>query len=159
MTKLNLGCGNMLLDGFVNCDKYDTKADVICDVKALPFPDASVEEIYASHILEHFDFKEAFGVLLEWKRVLEDGGRLTVETPDLFGTCKAFVDGPEEIRIKLYGHLFATPWVDGQIHKFLYTETQLGWTLSQLGFKDIKRVPALRYSDCIDQNLGMECIK
>lgn len=147
------------MPGWVNCDAYDKKADVMCDVRSLPFEDNSIEQIYASHIIEHFDFKEAFAVLAEWKRVLIEGGCLAVETPDLLGTCKAFVEASEERRIDLYGNLFATPWIEGQVHKFLYTETQLRWTLDKVGFKNIIRVPALRYIGNENINLRMESIK
>ena len=157
--KLNLGCGNMFIPEFINCDKYNKKADVVCDVKILPFNSNSIEEIYASHLIEHFDFKEAFEVLKEWKRVLKEGGLLVIETPDLLGTCKAFVEGTDTRKVDLYGHFFATPWIEGQIHKFLYTEKQLEWTLKELGFKNIKKTPALRYIGCEDINLRMECIK
>ena len=36
--------------------------------------DASVDEIYASHVLEYFDRNEVNAVLLEWKRVLKKNG-------------------------------------------------------------------------------------
>ena len=159
MIKLNLGCGGMILPDYTNCDKYDERADLKCDVVDLPFDDNSVDHIYASHIIEHFDFYQAFDVLKEWRRVLKEGGSLAVETPDLLGTCKAFIKGEESRRVELYGHFFATPWIDGQVHKFLYTETQIKWTLEKTGFKDIKKVPALRYIGCEDINLKMECLK
>jgi predicted SAM-dependent methyltransferase len=157
--KLNLGCGGDLLPGYINCDKYYEKADIICDVNKLPFEDNSVEEIFACHIIEHFDFREAFVVLEEWKRVLKDGGLLIVETPDLLETCRAFINASEDQRIALYGHLFSTPWVsEGLIHKFLYTETQLGGTLKSLGFRDVKRVLA-QSGNNQGINLRMEGIK
>jgi len=157
---LNLGCGDMILPGYINCDKYNEAAEVMCDVAELPFDSDSVDAIYASHIIEHFDFKEAFAVLEEWKRVLKEGGILSIETPDLLGTCAAFVNATEENqRVELYGQLFATPWIDGQVHKFLYTESQLHSTLEWLGFKDMKRIPALRYVGAEHINLRMECVK
>jgi ubiquinone/menaquinone biosynthesis C-methylase UbiE len=159
MIKLNLGCGELLIPGFINCDLYNPKADVKCDVKSLPYEDNSVDEIYASHIIEHFDFFEALKVLQEWKRVLKVGGKLVVETPDLLGTCKEFVNASEERRVRLYGQFFATPWIEGQTHKFLYTEAQLRWTLGQLEMKDITRVPALRYIGDEHINLKMTCTK
>lgn len=78
--KLNLGCGNIILPGFTNCDLYDEKADIKCDVKDLPFEDNSVDEIVASHIIEHFDFREAQDVLKEWQRVLKRGGKLWIQS-------------------------------------------------------------------------------
>ncbi|MFA6971367.1 MAG: methyltransferase domain-containing protein [Gallionella sp.] len=144
--KLNLGCGDMLLGGFTNIDLYNPKADVRCDVKSLPFEDESVELIYSSHVIEHFHFFEIWDVLLEWKRVLKKGGILEIETPDLLASCKRFVEASEQERIGLlYAHFFSCPWEDGQWHKFLFTESQLRWTLDKLGFKNIERRPALRY--------------
>ena len=48
------------------------------------FADASFTEVYASHVLEHFDYKdELLSVLAEWHRVLRPGGVLRVSVPDL----------------------------------------------------------------------------
>ena len=139
--KLNLGCGNETLKEYINCDLYNNNADMIFDAKRCPFDDQSVDEIRAYHLIEHFDFKEGFEVLKEWNRILKPNGRLVLETPDLLNTCKVFVDSNEDYRIKLYGHFFAWPWIDGQQHKFLYTENQIYYTLKQCGFNNIKRLP------------------
>ena len=61
--KLNLGCGDLILEGYNNCDLYNPKADTKCDVTKLPFGNESVEEILAQHIIEHFDFHQAFDIL------------------------------------------------------------------------------------------------
>ena len=37
------------------------------------FEDNSIEEIYASHVLEYFDKYEVVNVLKEWNRVLKPG--------------------------------------------------------------------------------------
>lgn len=154
MLKLHLGCGDIILDGYVNVDLYNPKAELQCDIKKLPYEDNSVDEVLSCHVIEHFDFKEAFDVLREWYRVLKPDGYIITETPDFLGSCQAFVNGSEEERINLYGHFFAKAWLPGQTHKFLYTENQLKWTLANVGFKNIYRVPALRY-------IGMEhlCLK
>lgn len=74
-----------------------------------------------------------------------------METPDFLETCRAFVEGSpvmpiEEWRVLLYGHFFAHPWVPGQTHKFLFTETQLRTNLGWAGFKQINRLsPASKY--------------
>jgi predicted O-methyltransferase YrrM len=109
--------------------------------------------------LEHFHFREAFDVLREWKRVLKPKGILRIETPDMLKSCKAFVGSDEQGRINLYSHFFSEPWISGQVHKFLYTETQLRWTLEEVGFKNIRIIPALRYIGRENICLGAECEK
>lgn len=48
------------------------------------FADGSFAEIYASHVLEHFDYvQELPGVLAEWFRVLAPGGVLRLSVPDI----------------------------------------------------------------------------
>jgi len=49
----------------------------------LPVPDESAEVVYASHMLEHLDRREAWLFLQEAKRVLVKGGWLRLVVPDL----------------------------------------------------------------------------
>ena len=157
--KLNLGCGDIIIPDYINVDLYNVNADAMCDVKHLLFTDNFADLIYASHIIEHFDFHEAFKVLEEWKRVLKPNGQLIIETPDFLASCKKFVESDEQGRVNLYGHFFAKPWESGQTHKFLYTETQLRWTLEQLGFRNVIRKSALRYIGNEGINLCIEGTK
>ena len=143
--KLNLGCGDLLFDDYCNVDQFNPAADVKADAKSLPFADNSIDEIYSSHLIEHFDFHEVFGVLKEWKRVLKPSGWLVIETPDFLASCRKFVETDEETRIQMYSHFFAKPWVAGEIHKFLYTPRQMAWLLDRIGFTNIHQRPALRY--------------
>ena len=139
--KLHLGCGTVHLDGWINTDNYDLKkADVKMDATKIPLPDGSVDELYSSHLLEHFDYFEGIAILKEWYRVLKNGGKMFLETPDLLALCHKFIEANEDWRVRLYGAFFAYPWINGNGHKFLYTENQLRWTLGQTGFKGIVRV-------------------
>jgi predicted SAM-dependent methyltransferase len=48
------------------------------------FADGTFSEIYASHVLEHFDYVEELPrVLAEWFRVLAPGGVLRLSVPDI----------------------------------------------------------------------------
>jgi len=48
------------------------------------FADGTFAEIYASHVLEHFDYVEGLPrVLAEWFRVLAPGGVLRLSVPDI----------------------------------------------------------------------------
>ncbi|MBL8200628.1 MAG: methyltransferase domain-containing protein [Chromatiales bacterium] len=56
------------------------------------FPDGTFVELYASHVLEHFDYHERLGLVLrEWRRVLQPGGTLYVSVPDLERLCHLYL--------------------------------------------------------------------
>lgn len=143
MIKLHLACGKDYREGYINVDFYnleEKKCDQVFDVRQIPYPDNSVDEILALHIIEHFDFFEGNNVLKEWYRVLKPGGKLLLETPDFLETCREFVNCSEERRLQLYNHFFAAAWLPGEIHKFLFTETQLKTQLSWAGFIQVNRI-------------------
>jgi predicted SAM-dependent methyltransferase len=160
MLKLNLGCGDLIMDGWVNIDLYAPKADLKCDIAKLPYGPDTVDEMYSCHTLEHFDYFEGFDVLKEWHRVLRPGGILKIETPDLLLSCKEFPQASEYDKInKFYPHFYGLPWLPGGAHKFLYTESQLRWTLEKVGFRNMERVAALRYIGKESICLGMLAVK
>ena len=145
--KLHLACGDDYQEGWINVDLYnDKKVDAKFDVSEVPYPDNSVDEIKAFHIIEHFDWYKGQDTLKEWFRVLKPGGRLWLETPDLFASCKAFAEGSHEFQLHLYGHFFSTAWIPGQAHLFLFTEVQLRTQLEWAGFSTINRIaPSSKY--------------
>jgi len=56
------------------------------------FADETFAEIYASHVLEHFDYKnELTEVLKEWRRVLQPGGKLYISVPNLDTLAHLFI--------------------------------------------------------------------
>lgn len=80
--KLNLGCGNKRLDGYVNVDSNAVyKSDQIWDLNRFPYPwgNDSVDEVYMRHVLEHVD--NIIAVMDEIWRVLRVGGRAHIEVP------------------------------------------------------------------------------
>jgi len=140
LVKLNLGCGEDIKSGYINCDLYPKRPEVrMCDTRFLPFGDNTVDEILASHLIEHFPFMNVGSVLKEWYRVLRPNGKLVLETPDAYNTYKLFLERPD-MRVKLYGHIHAFPTEPGNAHLFLYTEDHLMWILSECGFRKIKRI-------------------
>lgn len=105
--KLNLGCGNNLLDGYINIDKYDKAADVQADICFLPYDDDSVEEIVAYQVIEHLPYWQThivtnnIGVTYdapffqECFRVLKPGGFMVTECPDVEYIAKRIVETGE----------------------------------------------------------------
>jgi len=159
LLKLNLGCGDMILDGYVNIDLYSSYADVNHDVRFLGiYEDNTVDEIYASHIIEHFDFNEGIAALKEWWRVLKPLGRIVIEAPDFLGLCHRFINSNEKGRIGLYNHIFGGLQI-GHGHKFMYTPVQMKWTLEQCKFVKIKRISQTRFPGGDDINMAWEAFK
>jgi hypothetical protein len=86
--RLNLGAGDTVLDGFVSIDrKRGTEA------YPLDCADASVQEIYASHILEHFPAAQIQDVVTHWTHKLVPGGRIRIAVPDFEWIAKRYLEG------------------------------------------------------------------
>ena len=78
--KLNLGCGQEYIDGFINVDiSKHSKTDVICNIEKLPFKECSFVEVKAKMILEHVD--SLIGTMNEISRVLEVDGDVNIIVP------------------------------------------------------------------------------
>ena len=84
MKKLNLGCGNKKIDGFINID-IDAKygPDLCFDASSIPmysrFSNNSIELIRAHHFLEHTSNPEE--IMKEWHRILKPGGVVILRMP------------------------------------------------------------------------------
>jgi prepilin-type processing-associated H-X9-DG protein len=59
----------------------------------LPFPTGTVDGIYASHVLEHFYYREVTKILGECYRVLRPGGGLRVLVPSVELAVEAYRAG------------------------------------------------------------------
>lgn len=120
MRKINLGSGPRSALGWINYDwgllpflgKYRftsilVKTKILSDSynwlwpklelvdirKTLPDEDESVDYIYCSHVLEHFEKDEAIKILKECRRVLKNKGILRIVLPDLKKIIKYYENG------------------------------------------------------------------
>lgn len=49
----------------------------------LPYADDSIDEVYCAHVLQYFSCQDVGAVLLEFFRVLKNGGELYLSVPDI----------------------------------------------------------------------------
>lgn len=67
------------------------------------FAGESVDEIYASHVIEHLGYQRDLpAALREFHRVLVDGGTLRVSVPDLDTLCALFLDPALDAQARLF---------------------------------------------------------
>lgn len=135
--RLNIGCGNKKIEGFVGVD-LDPAADVVCDIRALTFEDDSVSEILAVHVLEHIYRWEAEATLREWHRVLKPGALIVLELPDIVKVCSWILHGGND-RMGLWG-AYGDPGYENplMVHKWGWSVKELSGVLRACGFHSIK---------------------
>ncbi len=159
--RLHIGCGTNILPGWVNIDREARALGVVTgiDPAALPYGDASVEQVLSEHVFEHFSAEEERLVWTEMARVLRPGGRLTIEVPDFTWMCQTFLAANDEWR-EFYrvgpadhyaGHgraldqrwgilqtmFFGNQNGPGQFHRSGYTEGKLRALCVYLGFQSV----------------------
>ena len=139
--KLHLGSGSRYLEGYLHVDIADYEhIDIKSSVDKLStIDDDTVDEIYASHVLEYYDRHEVESVLNEWKRVLKKDGVLRIAVPNFETLIEVYqeTDEIEKILGPLYGKWNLT---DGSFiyHKTVYDKKSLTELLERIGFFDIK---------------------
>lgn len=82
--KLDIGCGPNKRPGYLGVDRFRfSGVDFVCDLgkDKLPCGDNTVEEIHASHFLEHLNAEERVYLMNEAYRVLERGGKFIIICP------------------------------------------------------------------------------
>jgi predicted SAM-dependent methyltransferase len=88
--KLHIGSVEKI-DGWSTYD-IGNGADFKGDFRDLGiFADNSIDEIYASHVLEHQPQAHVSTTLKEWRRVLVPGGQVMISVPDLDTLCRLFI--------------------------------------------------------------------
>lgn len=137
--KLNLGCGDVNLPGFINIDnRIDTNYDVLDDVRYLrEFEENSVSLIYASHILEHFSRHEYKDVLSRWYSLLSSNGILRVAVPDLESAAQYYID-TKDLRA-ITGLMYGGQDYSGNFHHWGWDYTQMENDLFETGFVSVYR--------------------
>jgi SAM-dependent methyltransferase len=152
--RLNLGCGDKILEGYVNVDVAPSRRgkapDVLCDLHKLTFDNASADEVLAVHVVEHFWRWEVVDILREWVRVLKHGGRMVLECPNLISACEEFLKGPDarsasgvEGQRTMWVFYGDPAWRDPlMVHRWGYTPESLARVMSEAGLVNIRKEPA-----------------
>ena len=107
------------------------------------FADASVDELYASHVLEHLGYQTDLARSLRgFCRVLKPGGRAMISVPDFEVLCRLFLDprATAHDRFHVMRLAFGGQMDEHDFHRVGLTYELLSQFLLQTGFSRVERV-------------------
>lgn len=150
--KLQIGCGDHILEGWLNTDFYPTSKQVLHFDATEPFPfeDGTFDFIFSEHMIEHIPYSGALQMLKECNRVLKVGGTVRISTPDLNTLINVYRDPQLEVGrefVTYHCNKHAAPYQDGAFvlndyfrlwgHLFIYDEQTLRQLMHQAGFHSV----------------------
>jgi len=98
--KLNLGCGERKIQGYINVDKFGSP-DIKHNLESFPWPweNNSVSEIQLIHVLEHLgkDVEVYFEIFKEMYRICINGAKIIIVVPHF--RHQFFHDDPTHVRV------------------------------------------------------------
>jgi predicted SAM-dependent methyltransferase len=166
--KLNLGCGHIYMEGWVNVDGPkdelcydDLKADIYARIEDLNYEENSIEEILLNAVFEHFPRHIAIMQLRKfYKWLTPDGGKLTILVPDFWGTVEMLKksENPKEQQF-WFRHLYGPQdTIQFGTHYDAFDVEKLKLIFSIVGFnkyqhETINRWPCIRFTGIKDAKI------
>ena len=139
--RLNLGAGDCPLPGYVNIDiGYVSFAAGLLEkmpggAYPLSYASESVDEIRASHLLEHFPHRQTLDVLREWARALKPGGWLKIAVPDFHKIAEEYLRGDDRMTL---GYVMGGQVNEDDFHKTIFDRQMLEADMIEVGLTDIQ---------------------
>lgn len=117
--KIDIGCGNHKKEGFIGLDiDKNSQADIIGSALDLPLKDNSVDQIYCSHLVEHFTPQQANIFFTEIYRVLKEGSQASFKVDHDWSKKKLLKKDPD--------------------HKYRYSVKELKKILANINFSQVQ---------------------
>jgi len=138
--RLNLGCGHLPLEGYVNVDDRALPGvDLVADVADLPFEPSSLQEIRSAHLLEHFPGPKLDRLLQYWCSLIHPQGTFVAIVPDAESMIEAYVNG-EMGWANLKEVTYGGQEYAGDFHFTMFSQEDLRGLLAAAGFVDVRFV-------------------
>lgn len=169
--KLHIGCGDHLLEGWLNTDLRPRVPGVLPldATRPLPFPDQSFDYIFSEHLIEHMAYAQGRDLLAECRRILRRGGTMRLATPDFAFLVDLYT--PEKSALQQayldWSKQRFLPWapaaediyvINNSVrdwgHQFIYDDKAMRHALAAAGFSNIVRCPLM--TSRIEELCGLE---
>jgi Methyltransferase domain len=124
--KIDLGAGPKSPEGFTPMGNGHELSVIF----PLPFNDNSVDEVRASHVLEHFAHGRTDEVLKEWARVLKPGGFLKIAVPNFEKIAEQHVGSAPQNTL---GYVMGGQTDEADFHKTIFDANSLKKALGRAG--------------------------
>jgi len=170
--RVEIGGGPFPSPGYVHvdADRSSRHLEHLAHAWQLPFPDGTVQELLAIHVLEHVHRSSVDRTLGEWRRVLASGGYAEIHVPDAATVFPAFLATSNEKKWDLLIPIFGMTGdpttrrrgvaADLERHHVIYDFDLLRQVLLRSGFDHVDDVSDLvsdrhtegwRESDLVDR--------
>ena len=90
--RINLGAGTTQIEGYAPVDIKNGSL-----AYPLEYGNDTVDEIRASHILEHYSHRKTLHILKHWVSKLKPGGLIKIAVPDFAKIVKKYQAGKKEL--------------------------------------------------------------
>jgi predicted SAM-dependent methyltransferase len=154
--KLHIGCGDNVLDGWLNSNYYPATSNILHLDVTQPFPlsNDEVDYIFSEHMIEHISREDGLLMLNECFRVLKPDGKLRISTPNLLFLVELYKSDKSELQLEYIkwatdtfipnvsayeGAYVINNFVRDWGHSFIYDEKTLRLSLEKAGFTNITK--------------------
>jgi len=144
--KLNLGSGENEMEGYINLDAIRGE-----HIYPLSYPDNSIDEVRASHVLEHFPHGQVLDVLKEWYRIIKPGGSIKIAVPDFEFIAERYVSNQE---VNVQGYVSGGQVNEYDFHKCVFDTNGLTAVLQEAGFTHVIRWVS-DHNDCSSMSVSL----
>lgn len=146
--KLELGAGERKMAGWTSVDLSDNCSLHLDLAEPIPFPDNTVNIIYSSHVLEHFEYSELIKLLTECLRILKLGGIFSASIPNAriylnaYHDAKSFDPAIYCRHDPAYNFNSSIDYVNYMAymaghHKYMFDEENIISILNKVGFRNV----------------------
>ncbi len=143
MARIHLG-GEVRSPGWIVINpKNGAHVDIQGDHRKLAmFPQGSVNQIYASHVVEHLPPRDLGVAMNLMTLALAPGGQLMISVPDLFILCRMYVDQTtsSDERFAIMRMMYGGHLDEYDVHHTGFDENGLRGLLEEEGYANITRV-------------------